>query len=111
MTVIPNATLAMESTLLPMRVPNTKALEASNGPSENDDEARKTFHSVMGEMLFGQMLKSMRKTVGKPAYFHGGQAEEIFTGQLDQVLAKKLADANGASYVDSMYELWTLRPN
>ena len=35
------------------------------------------------------MLKAMRSTVDKPAYFHGGQAEEVFRSQLDQHLADR----------------------
>ena len=62
----------------------------------------------MGETFFGQMLKSMRKTVGKPAYFHGGRAEEIFTQQLDQVLAEKLSEASADKLSGPMYELFTL---
>ena len=64
----------------------------------------------MGEMIFGQILKSMRKTVGKPAYFHGGQAEEIFTQQLDQVLAQKISEASAEKFLEPLYELWSLEP-
>ena len=39
------------------------------------------------------MLSSMRKTVGKAAYFDGGRGEEIFRGQLDQVMSQKLAES------------------
>ena len=60
-------------------------------------------------MLFGQMLKSMRKTVGKPAYLHGGRAEEIFTQQLDEVLAQTLSEASAEQYLGPMYDLWALR--
>jgi hypothetical protein len=77
--------------------------------SKGDDEVRKTFESVLGELLFGQMLKGMRKTLGKPAYFYGGRAEEIFTQQLDQVLAEKISDASAEQFVAPMYELFTLQ--
>lgn len=73
-----------------------------------DAELRATFESVLGEMLFGQMLQGMRKTVGKPAYFHGGRAEEIFTQQLDQVLAENIAKTSADQFVGPMYELFAL---
>lgn len=75
---------------------------------DKNEQARETFQSVMGEMLFGQMLKSMRKTVGKPAYFHGGRAEEIFTQQLDEVLAQTISESSADQYLGPMYELWAL---
>jgi len=84
-----------------------------NGPAgpqngEPNDKVREAFQSFVGETLFGQMLKAMRKTVDKPAYFHGGRAEEMFQQQLDQVLAEKMANADGGKYSDAMYELFTL---
>ena len=31
----------------------------------------------LGETFYGQMIKAMRSSVGKPAYFHGGRGEEV----------------------------------
>jgi hypothetical protein len=73
-----------------------------------DAELRKAFDDVVGELLFGAMLKAMRKTVGKPAYFHGGRAEEIFTQRLDLELTKKLTAASAHQISGPMYELFTL---
>jgi Rod binding domain-containing protein len=67
-------------------------------------EVRDTFRDFVGETLFRQMLKSMRSTVNKPAYFHGGQAEEIFTSQLDEILAEQMAQTDGASFADRMFQ-------
>ena len=80
-------------------------------PSSNkadDAKLQDTFNQFVGETLFGQALKSMRKTVGKPAYFHGGQAEEIFQQQLDQLLGEKMAKASGQSFSQPMFELFQL---
>jgi len=81
----------------------TDADEASN------DKLRDAFQSFVGETLFSQMLKSARKTQNKPAYFHGGRAEEMFQQQLDQVIAEKMAKTDGASYSDAMFELFTMK--
>ena len=51
----------------------------------------------------------MRKTVGKAAYFNGGRAEEIFQGQLDQVIAERLTKANAHDFSGSMFELFNAR--
>ncbi len=74
-----------------------------------DERVREAFDDFVGQTLFSQMLSSMRKTVGKSAYFHGGRAEEMFRGQLDQLLAEKMSEASAASFSDSMYELFTLK--
>lgn len=78
-------------------------------PTGKDDaELRQVFKSFVGETFFGEMLKAMRKTQGKPAYFHGGRAEEIFQQQLDQVLSEKLAESSSDSLSGPMYELFAL---
>ena len=65
-------------------------------------ELREQFNLFVGQTLFGQMLKSMRKTLGKPAYFHGGRAEEIFTEQLDQIMAEEIGKASAEKFAKPM---------
>lgn len=76
--------------------------------SPDDARLRETFNSFVGQVFFGQLLKAMRKTVGKPAYFHGGRAEEIFQQQLDQILGEKLAEVSGEKFSEPMFELFQL---
>ena len=66
-------------------------------------EVQKTFRTFVGEAFFGQMLKAMRSTQGKPAYFHGGHAEEVFRGQLDQALAQEMTEASADKIADPMF--------
>jgi len=66
-------------------------------------EARHAFRDFVGQTFFGQMLKSLRSTQGKPAYFYGGQTEEIFRSQLDQTLAEKMTDASADQIADPMF--------
>jgi hypothetical protein len=70
---------------------------------------RKAFDSFVGETLFGQMLRTMRKSIDKNPYFDGGQAEEIFTQQLDQALVTKLSAASADKLSGPMYQLFTLQ--
>ena len=67
-------------------------------------EAQQAFRDFVGQTFFGQMLKSMRSTQGKPAYFHGGQAEEIFRSQLDQTLAERMTEASADQIADPMFK-------
>jgi len=96
-------------TALTMTQMSSPAIEPKSLGSGEDGQVRETFENVLGEMLFGQMLKAMRKTVGKPAYFHGGRAEEVFSQQLDRVLAEKISHASADKFVGPMYELWTVQ--
>jgi Rod binding domain-containing protein len=79
-------------------------------PSANAPEnpaLRKAFDQFVGQTFYGQMLQAMRKSQSKPAYMYGGQAEEIFTQQLDQMLTKKLSETSAAKLSGPMYQLFT----
>jgi flagellar protein FlgJ len=72
--------------------------------NEKSGELRDKFTQFVGEAFYGQMLKSMRSTVGKPAYFHGGHAEEVFQGQLDQTMTEHLTKASASKFAEPMFE-------
>jgi peptidoglycan hydrolase FlgJ len=78
----------------------------ANNPS--DKELRETFDTFVGEAFFGEMISSMRKTVGESAYFHGGQAEKMFTERLDQVLSEEITKSSASQVSGPMFELFML---
>jgi Rod binding domain-containing protein len=84
---------------------NGRRLQAADA---KEGKLREAFDSFVGETFYGQMLKEMRKTVGKSAYFNGGRAEEVFRGQLDQKIAEKMAKANAKDFTGPMFELFSL---
>lgn len=83
----------------PLRPPVASAAEQF----ESAREVRDTFRQFVGEAFFGQMLKAMRSTQGKPAYFHGGHAEEVFQSQLDQVMSEHMTEASADKIADPMF--------
>lgn len=84
------------------------APQAPKTNGQSDTKARKAFEDFVGQTFYGQMLKAMRKTVGKAAYLNGGQAEQIFQQQLDQVLTEKLSAATADQFSGPMYELFSM---
>jgi flagellar protein FlgJ len=77
-------------------------------PNANDGKLREVFDDFVGQTFYGQLLSSMRSTLDKPAYFHGGRAEEAFQAQLDQVLAEKMADASAEQFTGPMFDLFSM---
>ena len=75
---------------------------------QSDRELRAAFDDFVGQTFFGHLLKAMRETVDKPAYFHGGRTEEVFQGQLDQVLVEHISDASAETFTEPMFELFTM---
>lgn len=102
-----NTTVSALSAQNTLHNPSLKA-KTPSASADADPKLRKAFDAFVGEAFFAQTLKSMRKTQGKPAYFHGGRTEEAFQQQLDQVLAEKLSSASGDKLSGPMYELFTL---
>jgi len=100
-TILSSSPALSAATMSPVTQP------ALNGKDQT--ELRQAFDSFVGETFFGQMIKSMRKSVGKPAYFYGGRAEEIFQEQLDQTLAKDIAHASADQFTGPMFELFTMQ--
>ena len=76
---------------------------ARGSRSTSTDTLREHFTQFVGESFFGQMIKAMRSTVGKPAYFHGGRSEEVFQGQLDQRLAEHLTESSYHQFDDTIF--------
>ena len=93
------------STFQPTR---TAPAELAGDATTQKTEAREAFDQFVGQTFFGQLMSSMRKTVGKPAYFHGGRAEEIFQSQLDQVLSEEMTNATADQFTGPMFELFML---
>ena len=101
----PASQLPLTQTETPM--PDLSVLESkSNQP---DGELREAFTDFVGQTLFGSMLASMRKTVGKPAYMHGGRTEEVFQQQLDQVIVEDMTEASADSIAGPMFDLFTMQ--
>ncbi len=71
---------------------------------EEPKDLETSFQQAVGGLLFGQLIKSLRDGVGKPAYIHGGQAEEMFQTQMDQKLAETLATREGGTFVKELYQ-------
>lgn len=85
-----------------------QVLKGEPSPQE-DDKLKRAFHDFVGQTLFAQMIASMRSTQEEPAYFHGGRAEKIFQGQLDQALTEEISNASSEMVAGPMYELFQLR--
>ena len=92
----------------PSQLGSVRPLKPAGPPTKQDQvaaarELQTAYTEFVGKTFFGQMLKSMRSTVGKAAYFDGGQTEEVFKAQLDQHLADHMTKASAAQFVEPMF--------
>jgi len=68
-------------------------------------ELQKAFTDFVGQTFFGELVKQMRATVKKSAFFHGGMGEDIFQSQLDQIMVERISETSAKSFSDPMYQL------
>ncbi len=61
-------------------------------------------NEVVGSTFFGELLKISRNSPLKGKYGHGGRGEEIFGGQLDAELARRVGQGMPNSLSDAMYK-------
>ena len=91
-----------------MKGPASALTSQAAAKGEKPEELKDAFGDFVGNTFYGQLIASTRKTVDKPAYFHGGRGEEVFQGQLDQMLAEKLSDATKEQFAGPMFDLFML---
>lgn len=97
-----------------MELPSARPLNfpsepSPKAPNPNSPELKEAFTDFVGQTLFGSMLDSMRKTLNKPAYMHGGRTEEVFQKQLDQKIVEELTESSAESIAEPMFELFNLQ--
>jgi hypothetical protein len=92
-----------------INIVSTPSVKPALAPGKNADNPalRKAFDEFVGQTFYGEMIKSMRKSQGEVAYIGGGQAEQIFTQQLDQALTKKMTHIGANKLSGPMYKLFT----
>ena len=93
---------------LPIGPASSVAVSGIAEAAEQKRLLRETFNDFLGQTFYGQLMASMRKTVDKPAYFHGGRAEEVFQGQMDQLFAERMSDATADRFSGPMFDLFSL---
>ncbi len=98
------------ATLLPQGDSSVlRTLQETNSLPSSSNNLKKTFQEFVGGTFYQLMLKSLHEMHDKPAYLHGGQAEDIFQSQLDQEIATHLAHTSGAHFSEGLFQQFRLK--
>ena len=99
--------LMQPEVLLPFALEADSSLKPLTAVSKDERaEVQEKFQEFMAGTFYAQMVKSLRAGQGKPAYFHGGQAEEIFQSQMDQIVSTNLAKSHGAEMAEPLFRAY-----
>src|SRR5438477_1656623 len=88
------------------RLPSPDSRHPAVRSGHDTPELHKAFTDFVGQTFFGELVKQMRATVDKPAFFHGGMGEDIFQSQLDQIMVERMSETSAQSFSDPMYQLF-----
>ena len=70
-------------------------------------ELKKVFTEFAAGTFYREMLSALRKSHDKPAYFDGGQAEQIFRAEMDRHIADDLAARHGEAFAAPLYKTFS----
>ncbi|QDT99435.1 rod-binding protein [Gimesia aquarii] len=80
-------------------------------PQKNSSELKEAFQDFVAGTFYKQMFKALRSGQNKPAYFHGGQAEELFQSHMDQQISEDLAKQHGSVLSDTLFSTFARQMN
>lgn len=86
-------------------------MKPARTPSPEELEVKEKFQDFVAGTFYKRMLKALRSTQNKPAYLHGGQMEDIFQQQMDDVIAEDMAKHHGASFAEPLFDSYSHRLN
>ena len=66
-------------------------------------QLREVSGEIAGSIFYGTMLRTMRESVLKGEYGHGGRGEDIFAAQLHGIFAERLGAAKQNPLAESLY--------
>lgn len=89
--------------------PQPAGASSTSEAQKGSPELRQAFQDFVGQTFFAEMIKACRSSQQPSAYFNGGRAEEIFQGQLDQVLSEEISKSSADKIADPMFELFMLK--
>ncbi|BBO31884.1 rod-binding protein [Lacipirellula parvula] len=95
-----NINLNSTANIEPLRATYTSEEQRLKGARQ----LQNAFQDFVGKSFYGEMMKSMRSTLGEPAYFNGGNAEKIFQQQLDHQLADEMTKSNAGDLAGAMFK-------
>ena len=80
------------------------SLSGKPDAASRESEVKKVFQEFAAGTFYREMLGALRKGTGKPAYFHGGYAEDVFRAEMDRHIVDDLAAKHGESFAGPLYD-------
>lgn len=100
----PTATWSLTTPQLAQPAKLQDSVARAAGSESQGEVRRKDVGEFVGNIFYGTLLREMSDSKLKGKYFHGGRGEEVFRGQLNMELAKRMGQSAGDPIAEKMYE-------
>lgn len=80
---------------------------ARQGSPAKPSLVQEKFQDFVGSTFYREMLKALRSGQKHSKYFYGGQAEEMFRGQLDQQISEELGHTHAGHLAGPLFEAYS----
>lgn len=100
----PTATWSLTTPQLAQPAKLQDSVARAARPESKREVRRKDVGEFVGNIFYGTLLREMSDSKVKGKYFHGGRGEEVFRGQLNMELAKRMGQSAGDPIAEKMYE-------
>ncbi|MBI3864990.1 MAG: rod-binding protein [Planctomycetia bacterium] len=104
--ILPTGAAPAQSSTASLLSRMNKFDEANRAAPSGDMKVREKFQDFAAGTFYKEMLKALRQGQKHSKYFYGGQAEEIFRGQMDQQVAENLARQHGGTFAGPLYDAY-----
>lgn len=110
--ITPHAASRLPGVPRPWRSDGWGTNRAPGAPDPNSAEAKRAVQltelrdvidRTLGSVFYGPLLRAARNSSFKGTLGHGGQGEEMFQNQLDQVLAERAGRATATDLGDVLF--------
>ncbi|MFH1416789.1 MAG: hypothetical protein ABII12_00670 [Planctomycetota bacterium] len=80
-----------------------QAQQLAKGNEAGEERTRKAVGEFVGNVFYGTLLRQIQDSKLKGTYMHGGRGEEVFRGQLNMELAKRMGAAKNDPITERLY--------
>lgn len=81
-----------------------QARQLASGGGDGEELMRERVGEFVGNVFYGTLLRQSQESNLKGPFGHGGRGEEVFRGQLNMELAKRLGTSKNDPIAERLYE-------
>ena len=98
-----STSIAAETALTrpPHSAPRPAAPKLTESPDDTAERTRSTMRQFIGETFYGVLMQQLQKGLNQHNPISGGRGEEVFRGEFNQVIVRRMAAVSNFPLADA----------